>query len=126
MFGFLNRLGRLFVATIVLAAVVSIIGVMSTTGILVASHHNAAGSTGCTMSAASLGGPLTISGSGYAPGGSYAVAMTWPYGGTGDLLTTANASGQLSLTTRALWSGTYRATVLSSRGAAMATCSVTV
>jgi hypothetical protein len=126
MFSFLTRLGRLFVATIVLAGVISIIGVMSTTGILVASHHNAAGSTACTMSAASLGGALTISGSGYAPGASYAVAITWPYGSTGDLLTSANAAGQLSVTTQALWSGTYKASVLNSKGGVMASCSATV
>jgi hypothetical protein len=126
MFVFLTRLGRLFVATVVLAGVISIIGVMSVTGILVASHHNASGTTACTMSTASLGGPLTVSGSGYSPGASYAVRMTWPYGGTGDLLTNANASGQISLTTQALWSGTYKASVVDSKGTVIASCSETV
>jgi len=126
MYTLLSRLGRLFVVITVLMAVAAIIGFTSISGILVASHHNAAGSTACTMSAASLGGSFTVSGSGYSPGASYAVQMTWPYGGVADLPTTANASGQISLVTQAYWSGTYKASVLNSKGAVVATCSETV
>jgi len=55
MFVFLTRLGRLFVATVVLASVISILGVMSVTGILVASHHNASSSqASCTVAMGSV------------------------------------------------------------------------
>lgn len=126
MFTFLTRMGRLFVGITVFVAVLGVLGIMTTTGILVASHHNAAGSTACSLSSATVGGPLVISGSGYAPGASYAAAVTWPYGSTGDLLTTANASGQISVTTQALWSGTYKVSILNSRGTVMASCSETI
>lgn len=128
MFSFLTRLGRLFVATLVLGVTASVLGfgILNYSPVASKHHGGSSSSTGCTMSTASLGGPLVVSGSGYTPGGSYAVAMTWPYGGTGDLLTTANSSGQITVYTTATWAGSYTANVLSSRGAILATCSETV
>ncbi len=91
-----------------------------------ATSRHSATTLACTMSPTTVGGSLTVSGSGYTPGGKYAVAMTWPYGGTGDLLTTADDSGNLSVSTWAYWSGTYSANVLDSHGNTVASCSETV
>lgn len=130
MFSFLTRLGRLFVVTLVFGTVATILGFGVLNYSPVASkHHGSAGSSGsaaCSMSPATVGGALVISGSGYSAGGSYTVRMTWPYGGVGDLMTTASTSGTISVTTRATWAGTYKADVLSSRGAVVASCSETV
>ena len=111
------------VASLVAAGALLAIG--GGTPVLAATHKNAP-LVSCAMSPATAGSTLTVTGSGYTPGGKYAVAMTWPYGGTGDLLTTADSSGNLSVSTWAYWSGTYSARVLDSRGNTMASCSETV
>lgn len=98
-----------------------------------ASHSGGGGQGGggtssatCALSPATVGGPLTITGQGFKPGGSYALDVTWPYGGSGYLFATADSSGDWSVYTTATWSGTYNVEVLSSKGAVLATCSETV
>ena len=127
MFVFLTRLGRLFVATVVLAGVISILGVMSLTGVLV-SHHSAASSAGCTLTGSAKGAPLTLTGSGYSPGATYSVDFVWPNGSMGGVGATANSAGAISVSTYAWWAGTYKAEVFSGSGnkGMMATCSTTI
>lgn len=108
-----------------LAAAGALLAIGGTSPVLAAAHKNAP-VLACAMSPTTAGGALSVSGSGYTPGGKYAVAMTWPYGGTGDLLTTADSSGNLWVSTWAYWAGTYSATVLDSHANAVASCSETV
>jgi hypothetical protein len=56
---------------------------------------------------------------------SYALDVTWPYGGSGYLFATADSSGDWTVYTTATWSGTCSVEVLSSKGAVVATCSET-
>lgn len=53
MFTFLTRLGRVFVGITVFVAVLGVLGIVTTTGILV-SHHQAAGSQTCSISMGSV------------------------------------------------------------------------
>lgn len=80
----------------------------------------------CSMSPATVGGQLTVSGSGYAAGSNYLVNFSWPYGGSGETAVTADSTGAWSTTTWANWSGTYNVSVLNSKGGVLATCSETV
>jgi hypothetical protein len=89
-------------------------------------HSGGTSSGTCSLSPATLGGQLTISGRGFTPGASYTLDVTWPYGGSGFLFTTADSSGNWSVITQALWAGTYSVEVLTGRGGAAATCSETV
>ncbi|HET9783311.1 MAG TPA: hypothetical protein VFR33_16240 [Candidatus Dormibacteraeota bacterium] len=97
-----------------------------------ASHpggHGGGGSTtsgSCSLSPATVGGPLTIYGAGFTAGAKYTLDVTWPYGGNGYLFATADSSGAWAVYTQADWAGTYSVAVLSSKGAVVATCSETV
>jgi hypothetical protein len=107
MFAFLTRLGRLFVATIVLAGVISIIALMSTSGILVASHHQGASTMSCTVAM----GPvvngqrrLQVNASGLLPSSSYV------YGQTGSQTANVTTSSAGSFSDQSLFyhgPGTY-------------------
>jgi hypothetical protein len=92
-------------------------------------HHGGGGSTStaaCSLSPATLGGPLIISGSGFAPGTSYVAQITWPTGGKGNVPVAADSSGDWFVSTYAWWAGTYTVDVTTTKDALMATCSETV
>jgi hypothetical protein len=115
-------------ATAVMAAAV-IGSATGTMNALAQGGHHGGGTTStaaCTLSPATLGGLLIISGSGFAPGTSYVAQITWPTGGTGNLPVTADSSGDWSVSTYAWWSGTYTVDVMTTKDALMATCSETV
>jgi hypothetical protein len=83
----------------------------------------------CTLSAAAAGGaPLTLTGSGYAPGVPYGVNFLWPNGTQGGVGATADSSGSISVSTYAWWAGTYTVNVVSTSGrqATVTTCSLTL
>jgi len=91
--------------------------------------HGGGGSTSsgsCSLSPATVGGPLVISGQGFAPDAKYTLDVTWPYGGSGFLFATSDSSGAWQVNTVASWPGSYLVQVLSSRGSVVATCSETV
>src|SRR5260370_31197885 len=124
MFVFLTRLGRLFVATVVLAGVISVIGVMTTTGILVASHHQGgAPAMACAVSSAGVGQQLVVSGHGFDPSTQYHLFVSTP---TGNFETVANAgsTGAFAYDNWAYAKGTYGASVWSEGGGSkqMAAC----
>jgi hypothetical protein len=100
------------------------------TSVLAAGGHSSGGGGStvktCSLSPAVVGGPLTISGTGYTPGAKYTIVMTWPYGGKGDLFATADSTGAWQTNTYAYWAGTYYAQVEGSKSAVLATCSETV
>ena len=124
MFVFLTRLGRLFVATVVLAGVISILGVMSITGVLVSHHGGATSSMACAVSSTGVGQALTVSGHGYAPNTEYLLHMSSPGSNFATPVNT-NTSGSFTFSWQASWAGTYGAAVWSAGGGSklMATCS---
>jgi hypothetical protein len=92
-------------------------------------HGGGGGSTtqmGCTLSASSLGTPLTVAGSGYTPGAQYTLNWIWP-NSVGEMATavTADSSGHISQSSYADWSGSYTVQVLYS-GRQVASCSISV
>lgn len=105
-------------------------GILTLTGssVVLASGggHNSGATKTCSISSAVLGGPMSVSGTGYTAGAKYTIVMTWPYGGQGDLFATADSTGSWVTNTYAYWSGSYYAKVLNSKGSTLATCSQTV
>lgn len=125
MFVFLTRLGRLFVATVVLGAVISILGVMSVTGVLVASHHQGGASTmACSVSSAGVGQAVVTSGHGFAANSQYLLSVSTP-AGSGTTTATTGATGTFTVNSWAYWKGTYGASVWTTGGGShqMASCS---
>lgn len=123
MFVFLTRLGRLFVATVVLAGVISILGVMSITGVLVSHHSGATSSMACAVSSTGVGQQLVVSGRGFAPGTQYHLFVNTP---TASFETVANtdSTGTFSYDNWAYSKGSYGASVWSEGGGSkqMAAC----
>jgi hypothetical protein len=128
MFAFLSNLGRLGVTIAVLVAVAGILGFTTLGMQLVASHHNAAATAGCSVSAAGVGSRLTISGTGYAANTSYLVEIKWPAGNTSGQISTTSASGALSAWNYAYYAGSYSVTVLTTgnNSTQVASCSTSV
>jgi hypothetical protein len=90
--------------------------------------HGSASPT-CQLGATAVGGQLTLTGGDYTPGASYRVEFTWPdNAGVADTAAWADASGNITVSTYAYWSGTYQAGVYSTsgNGALLASCSTTV
>ena len=110
MFGFLTRMGRLFVGITVFVAVLGILGVMSINGALV-SHHQAAGTQTCSVSmGAVVNGQqrLLVSASGLTANANYV------YGQTGVQTATVTTSASGSFTDQSLFyhgAGTYNIAV---------------
>lgn len=78
MFAFLTRLGRVFVGITVFVAVLGVLGIVTTTGILVA-HHQGAGAQTCsvTMGAVINGQQrLLVTAGGLTPSSSYVYGQT--------------------------------------------------
>ena len=96
-----------------------------TTAAFAQGRHGIASAGGCSLSGSSVGAPLTLSGTGYAPGGNYGVNFFWPNGAEGGTATTADNSGGIQVITYAYWSGSYTAQVTSG-GRVVASCSVTI
>ena len=115
-------------AVLIGAATAAVLTLAGSSGVLAAGGggHNSGATKTCTISPAVVGGPMSVSGSGYTPGAKYTVVMTWPYGGQSDLFATADSSGAWVTNTYAYWSGTYYAKVTNSKGGALASCSQTV
>jgi len=106
--------------------IIGAVTVLTNSMLPVASHHTAPTAATCVVTAAGAGSLMTISGTGYAAGNSYAAEMTWPTGGTGNFPVTANSSGAWTVSTYAWWSGTYTVNVVTLKGTHLATCSKTV
>ncbi len=126
---FLSRIRRLLVAGAVLAAVVGVLESGAVSYVLVASKNNVSASTAqCTLTGSTVGGPLTLTGSGYAPNTDYAAEFQWPSGGAGTLPANSDSSGAISVSTYAYWSGTYHVSVYTTghHTQLMASCSTTV
>jgi hypothetical protein len=81
---------------------------------------------GCTLSGTGVGGLLTVTASGLAPGSSYIIDWMWPNGaGEAGTASAADSSGHLSYSLYANWAGSYTTNV-SSGGKVLASCSTTV
>ena len=82
----------------------------------------------CTASAAGVGAPLYVTGSGYRAGASYIVEFFWPNnGGEGVTSAMADSSGNIALSSYAYWSGSYTVNVAQTEnGTPLATCATAV
>ena len=83
----------------------------------------------CLISPTTLGGTLTIAGSGYTPAANYVVGIVWPNNiGTMGTGVTADASGSWSTSLWAFYAGQYLVDVYATTGnhPLLASCSTTV
>ena len=113
------------IAGVVSAALVAVVP----TGVAVAAgkHTGGANPPSCVLSTSGLGAPLVLSSSGYKPGTTYGVNFIWPNSaGEAGTVATADATGTITATAYANWTGTYTADVTEITGRVLATCSMTV
>jgi hypothetical protein len=80
--------------------------------------------TGCTISGTSVGAPIILTGSGFAPSSPIGVIFTWSDGSATGIGTYTDGAGNLNVAETA-YSATIVVTVQSS-GKTVATCSTTV
>jgi hypothetical protein len=122
MYGFLTRLGRLFIAIPILVAVIAIFGSSILTDVPVAHKQNTS-AMACTVSSAGVGQQLVVSGHGFAANTQYLLHVSTP---TGTFATVANAdpTGAFTYDNWAYSRGVYGATVFSEggRSSQVATC----
>ncbi len=128
MFIFISRVGRLAVGIPVVIAITTILGLSTFTEVPVAYKHHALASAGCTISATTVGAPMSISGAGYQPGTSLEVIVVQPNGNSPGYATWTNSLGNFNLSSVPGASGSYVAHVYSTSGnkALLATCSASV
>jgi hypothetical protein len=79
---------------------------------------------GCTISGTSVGAPITLTGSGFAPSSPYGVVFTWSDGSATGVGTYSDSSGNLSVAETA-YSATIVVTVQTG-DKSVAACSTTV
>ncbi len=112
------------------ALIVGSLLVLTATTTFATRHHGSGTDPAyCLIGPATLGGPLTITGSGYAPGATYIVNITWPNNiGTMGTGVTADVSGSWSTILWAYYAGQYFVNVDATSGnhALLASCSTTV
>ncbi len=111
------------------ALIVGSLLVLGATNTFATRHHAPGDPAYCLVSPTTLGGTLTIAGSGYTPGASYVVNITWPNGiGTMGTGVTADVSGSWSTSLWAYYAGQYLVNVDAATGnhALVASCSTTV
>jgi len=107
----------------------SLLVLTATTTFATRHHGNSADPAYCLVSPTTLGGTLTITGSGYTPGATYVVNIAWPNNiGTMGTGVTADASGSWSTRLWAYYAGQYFVNVDATTGnhALLASCSTTV
>lgn len=115
MYGFLSRLGHLFVAIPILVAAIVIFGGSSLLTAVPAAHHQNVGTMSCAVSSAGVGQQLVVSGHGFGAATQYVLNVTTPRGGWTTVATT-DATGSFTYDSTAFASGAYSASVWSEGG----------
>lgn len=112
---------------LLIALIVGSLLVLPATNTFATRHH--ADPAYCLIGPTTLGGTLTIAGSGYTPGTNYVVAIVWPNNiGTMGTGVTADVSGSWSTSLWAYYAGQYLVSVYATTGnhPLLASCSTTV